>query len=184
MRVNRFPLSAAGLISVILLASASSSYSVAQEQLTLLVPGAPWSLVLPKGGFDMQPAKISPDGKQGSFSASDKAAGLNVSFFVEPASKCHSSRECRDMVQKAGFARMGTVENISASELGDVSIVECFVPEFKGAPVKQQHLFAEFVVQGYWVDMHVSKVLYKQADRALLEALVRSVSFSPREKAQ
>ena len=149
-----------------------------------MVPGAPWSLTFPKAGFELEPTKISPDGKKGYFMAVDRGTGLNVSFFVEPAAKCHSSRECRDMVQKAGFAHIGKVESVRASELGEVSVVECFLPEYTGKPVKQQHLFAEFVVQGYWVDLHVSKVLYTEANRPLLETLVRAISFVPGEKAR
>lgn len=66
---------------------------------------------------------------------------------------------------------------ITPSEIGEVSVVECFVPEARGVPVRQQHLFAEFVVKGYWVDMHVSKVLYKPEDREQIERLVKGVSF-------
>ena len=154
---------------------------LAQEQLTLVVPGAPWTLTFPKADFEMESSAVSPDGRKGHLMASDKRSGLNVSFFVEPAEKCKSSRECRDMVQNVGLARLGTVENVAAFEIDDVSVVECFVAEFKGMPVKQQNLFAEFVAQGYWVDMHVSKVNSTEEDCGLLERLVKTVAFVSKE---
>jgi hypothetical protein len=132
----------------------------------------------------MESATISPDGRKGYLMASDKRSGLNVSFFVEPAEKCKSSRECRDMVQNLGFGRLGAVENVAAFEIGDVSVVECFVAEFKGMPVKQQNLFAEFVAQEYWVDMHVSKVNDTEEDCELFERLVKTVTFVSKAKAQ
>jgi hypothetical protein len=166
---------------LVLLAVFGPAGGQAQEQLTLVVPGSPSTLVIPKAGFELQLTRISPDGKNGYFMATDKQSGLNVSFFVEPAEKCKSGRECRDMLQKIGFAHLGKAENIRASEIGDISVIECIIPEFKGIPVNQGNLFAEFVVQGYWVDAHLSKVMYKQADRELFEKLVKSITFVPKE---
>jgi hypothetical protein len=153
---------------------------VGQEPLMLVVPGSPWTLTLPKAGFELQPAKISPDGRSGYFMASDRRLGLNISFFVEPAEKCKTSRECRDLLRKDGFAHLGKAENVKAFEIGDVSVVECFVSEFKGIRVKQQNMFAEFVVDGYWVDAHISKMPYTQQDHEMFEKLVKSIAFVPK----
>lgn len=149
----------------------------ADSPIRLTLPWAPFVLTLPRDGTKVIERKVTPDGNSGYFLLRDEGTGLNVSFFIEPARKCRSSRECRDMVQKAGFAHMGRVEKITWSEIGEVSVVECFVPEALGMPVKQQHLFAEFVEKGYWVDMHVSKALYKPEDREQFERLVKGVSF-------
>jgi hypothetical protein len=146
----------------------------------LTLPWAPWALTLPKDGMRTIERKVAPDGTSGYFLLADEGTGVNVSFTIEPALKCRSSRECRDMVQNAGFASLGKVEKITPSEIGDVSVVEFFVPEFRGLPVQQQHLFAEFVVQGYWVDMHASKALYKPEDRARFERPVTGISFQPK----
>lgn len=145
------------------------------------VPRAPWVLTVPGEGMTVREQKVKPDGTSGYFYMTGGSTGLNVSFFIEPASKCSSSRDCRDMVQKAGFAHIGKVENIVASQIGDVSVVECFLPEFKGIALRQQHLFAEFVLQGYWVDMHVSKAGFAPTDRQQFESLVSAISFAPKE---
>jgi hypothetical protein len=137
-------------------------------------------MTLPGEGAKVSERRIQPDGTSGYFAMTNDAIGLSVSFFIEPALKCRFRRECRDMVLKAGFASLGKVEKITPSEIGDVSVVEFFVPEFRGMPVQQQHLFAEFVVQGYWVDMHVSKALYKPEDRERFERLVKGISFQPK----
>ncbi len=149
----------------------------ASRPIRLTLPWAPWVLTLPGEGAKVNVRKINADGTSGYFFVTNDATGLNVSFFIEPAQKCKSSRECRDMVQKAGFAHLGRAEKITPSEIGDISVVECLVPEARGMAVQQQNLFAEFVVQGYWVDMHVSKVLYTPADRERFEQLVKGISF-------
>jgi hypothetical protein len=154
----------------------------AQEPLKLVVPGAPWTIVFPAAGFEMESAKISADGRKGYFVVSDKEAGVSVSFFVEPAAKCKTSRECRDMVQRIGFAHLGKVENVATYEMGDVSVIECFVAEVNGTLVRQQSLLAEFVDQEYWVDMHISKVNYNEEDCDLFDRLVKAAAFVSKAK--
>jgi hypothetical protein len=41
-------------------------------------------------------------------------------------------------------------------------------------------MYAQYVSQGYWVDLHISKVLYEKADHGLFEKLVNSVAFVPK----
>jgi len=161
--------------------TAGTAGASAAPPIRLTLPWAPWVLTVPGEGAKVVERKIKPDGNSGYFLLTNDGTGLNVSFFIEPARKCQSSRECRDMVQKAGFPALGKVEKVTPSEIGEVSVVECFVPEARGVPVNQHHLFAEFVVRGYWVDMHVSKVLYTPQDRERIERLVKAISFQAKE---
>ena len=41
-------------------------------------------------------------------------------------------------------------------------------------------MYAEYVSDGYWVDVHISKVLYTKADHALFERVINSIAFSPK----
>lgn len=56
------------------------------------------------------------------------------------------------------------------------------MPSFQGQPIKQQHMYAQFVENGYWVDLHISKVLYKKEEHVLFEDLVKSVKFDIKAK--
>jgi hypothetical protein len=38
-------------------------------------------------------------------------------------------------------------------------------------------MYAEFVVDDFWVDLHISKVLYKPADHELFAQLVKAINF-------
>jgi hypothetical protein len=55
------------------------------------------------------------------------------------------------------------------SEIGDVSYFEFFMPSFRCVPVKRQNMYAEFVTDGFRVDMHISKALYKPEEHELFE---------------
>ena len=39
---------------------------------------------------------------------------------------------------------------------------EFFMPNFRGVPVKQQNVYAEIVRDNFWVDFHISKVMYEK----------------------
>jgi hypothetical protein len=56
------------------------------------------------------------------------------------------------------------------------------MPSFRNMPFKQQNMYAEFVVDGFWVDFHISKVLYTPEEHVLFEELVKAVKFEPKEK--
>jgi hypothetical protein len=42
-------------------------------------------------------------------------------------------------------------------------------------------MYAEFVQDGFWVDLHISKVQYDKKERKLFEALINSATFEPKK---
>lgn len=101
-------------------------------------------------------------------------------MYVEPADKCKSSKECRDMVWKAGNPTWENPQNVVMGEIGEVSFFEFLMPSFRGMPVQQQHLYAQFVVDQFWVDMHISKISYQPKDHKLFEEIIKSIRFQPK----
>jgi hypothetical protein len=152
-----------------------------EERIGFTVPAAPWTLTLPKGDLVIERRQLKPDGRAGYFSMSDEKNKLNISFFIEPVGDCRDSKSCRDMVWKLGNPSWEKPEKVVQSEIGDVSYFEFFMPSFRGMPVKQQNMYAEFVKDGFWVDMHISKVLYKPEEHELFERVIKSVKFEPKD---
>jgi hypothetical protein len=109
---------------------------------------------------------------------------MTVSLFIEPATKCKSSKECRDMVLKAGNPAWENPQDFVLGETGDVSYFEFFMRNFQGAPVQQQHMYAQFVVDGFWVDLHISKTQYKPEQHVLFLDRVKSVKFEAKKKTE
>lgn len=155
-----------------------------EKRISFTVPAAPWTMTLPADDFELKQKNIKPDGRSGYFYIVDDQKHLNVSFFIEPVGGCKDSKSCRDMVWKAGNPAWETPQNVVLSEIGDVSFFEFLLPTFRGQPIQQQNMYAQFVIDGFWVDVHISKVLYKPDEHELFERLVKSIKFEPKKNSK
>jgi hypothetical protein len=168
------------LVVLVLCQASVIAKTMEEERLGFTVPAAPWTLTLPKGNFVVKRQQIKPDGRYGYFLMTDEKSNVTVSLFIEPVNKCKDSKSCRDMVWKLGNPSWEKPQNVIQSEIGDVSYFEFFMPSFQGMPVKQQNMYAEFVKDGFWVDLHISKVLYKPEEHELFERIVKAIEFEPK----
>ena len=69
----------------------------------------------------------------------------------------------------------------SRYERNDFSVIEYFLPEMYRKKLDQMNLSAELVRDGYWVDLHVSKILYKDSEKELFDGVIDSLSIRPRQ---
>jgi hypothetical protein len=155
-----------------------------EKRIELTVPAAPWTLTLPADDLVLERQQIKPDGRSGYFYMTDDKKHINVSMFIEPVKDCKDSKSCRDMVWKMGNPAWVNPRNVVLSEIGEVSILELMIPSFQGQPIKQQNMYAEFVVEDFWVDLHISKVLYQPAEHELFERIIKSMKFEPKKKSK
>ncbi|HET6892881.1 MAG TPA: hypothetical protein VFH31_17380, partial [Pyrinomonadaceae bacterium] len=135
---------------------AGYSQQTERSSVTLAVPQAPWTLVISGEALALKSEKMAPDGSRGYFMLVDEKTRMLASLYIEPVDKCKTSKECRDMVWKLGNPAWQNPQNVRLSEIGDISTLELLVPEFRGAPIRQQNMYAQFVLNGYWVDLHLS----------------------------
>jgi tetratricopeptide (TPR) repeat protein len=147
------------------------------DRLDFSAPGAPWVLTIPAEDFEISKSSHTPDGKQAYFLFINPKTGITASLYIESASKCSSSKDCRDLLRATNLQNLKGPENVISSEVGGISTFEYLLPSFRGQSLRQQNMYAEFVKDGFWADLHISKVLYKPQDRDLFETLVRSVKF-------
>lgn len=165
----------------VLLISSLNLSAIAQKsgdkQIGFTVPAAPWTFMLDGENFTVERQQIKSGGKYGYFLLNNDKSHITVSLFIEPAVKCKTSKECRDMVLKLGNPAWGSPQNLVSSEIGDVSFFEFFRPTVQNQPVQMLDMYAQFVKDGFWVDLHISKVLYKKEDHALFENIIKSVKF-------
>jgi hypothetical protein len=152
------------------------------KRLALTIPACPWMLTLAGDDLIMQQQQIKPDGRSGYFLISDKKNNVIISLFIEPAINCKDSKGCRDMVWKLGNPSWETPQNVNLSEIGDVSFFEFLMPSFRGQSLQQQNMYAEFGVDGFWVDLHISKILYKPQEHQIFERIVTSIKFEAKKK--
>lgn len=137
---------------------------------------APWILSFALDGFTIDQQKQSQQGGR-YFLLTSQATGVNASLFIEPAVKCKTASACRDLILNAGNPLWENPTELKKAEMPPASIFQFHMASFRGQPIRQQHIYAQFVEEGFWVDMHVSKTLYEAKDRPLLENIVRSAKF-------
>jgi hypothetical protein len=155
-----------------------------EDQVAFTTVDAPWLVMFPNKDLEIQDQQIKPDMKSGYFLLWNEKQGLTVSLFIEPAVKCKTSVECRDFVWKTGNPAWGKLQDVVRSKIGDAHYFEFFRPTIQGKPLQMFDMYAEFVENGYWVDLHISKVGYKKEDHQIFENLVKSIRFIPKENAK
>jgi hypothetical protein len=155
-----------------------------EKRLEFTVPESPWTLTIPSDDFHLAQKQTRSDGRGPYFHLVDEKQKLNLSMFIEPVKDCQDSKTCRDMLWKLGNPEWVNPQNIVQSEIGDVSVLEFLIPSYQGMAIRQQNLYAEFVVDGFWVDLHLSKVLYKPEDHKLFERIIKSIKFEPKKNSK
>ncbi|MGH9945773.1 MAG: DUF4019 domain-containing protein [Pyrinomonadaceae bacterium] len=161
-----------------------SSFGIAQtkiiDRVDITTVGAPWMISILGKDLDINDVQAKPDRKSGYFLMKSESSGLNVSIFIEPVDKCYTGGECRDFVLNLGNPAWGKFQDLKKSKIKDFSYFEFFRPEVQGKPLKMLDMYAEYVGQGYWIDLHISKVQYKKEDHLLFEDIVKSINFVPK----
>jgi hypothetical protein len=149
-------------------------------RLEFTVPAAPWTLTAPAGDFAVRTRDVQPDGRHGRLVAENAASFITLTVTLAPADRCDDSRSCRDTAYNSQMSDVDSPQNVATSMLGDIPIFEYYLPSYRGQTIRQQHLVAEFVLNGFSADVHVAKSLYAPVDRAALETFLRSVRLEPK----
>ena len=173
----------ARIISAYFICLAATVFTAAQalqDEVQLTTPTAPWTLVVEGKNLQVKDVKIKSTEESAYFLLYDGANEINFSFHIEPVDKCRTSDECRDHVLNVGNPAWGKFQDLAKGKIGEFSYFEFFRPEVSSLPLRILDMYAQYVDKGYWVDLHISKVLYKKEDHRLLENLVKAVKFVPR----
>lgn len=140
---------------------------------------APWSLRILGNDLDIADVKLK-DERSVYIMMASASTKLNVSVFIEPANNCKTSEMCRNQVLGLGNPAWGKFQDLSKGKIKDFYYFEFYRPEVRGQPIKMLDMYAECVSQGYWIDLHISKVLYTKEDHALFEKIVGSAELVPK----
>lgn len=139
------------------------------------IPESASTIAFPADGFQVD---IADDSRPYYFLKNERT-GLNVSFNFEPVRKCKTSEECRDYL----VAKLRTVsfkKDWTVSKIGEVPVSEHLDGPIEGVNLRQHHLNAHYIVDGVWIDMHLSKVNYRAADHAIFADFVRALNIERR----
>jgi hypothetical protein len=110
--------------------------------------------------------------------------GLNVSFYIEPAGECSTADACRENYWQTRHPSMASAQGMRRFERNGFALLEFHVeyrlPSVQGQTVTQGHVSGHLVRDGYWVDMHLSKMPYTPNDRQTFLDFVDAIRVEPK----
>lgn len=159
------------------LAVAQTPSTASGSKLSVELPGEPWALVFDAPGFKVNINGLQKDGRA-YLEADNQSTGMALSVFLEKTSGKATEDECktnqqRRLAQDVDYKR----EKIETKSQDGMAIVEYTIPRFQGVPVQQRNLFACLPKDDVYVDIHISKTLFKTGDEQPLNAVLNSAHF-------
>jgi hypothetical protein len=168
------------LVTLIFVATAALTHAdmkQSDESIHLSVSGILWELRFPIQGWQIHQERVRQDGRACYYMFSNTNRQLNASFFIEPAEKCKTSQDCRSLYWSNPGPLIENPQSVEQFEENGFAIVKFIVPSVRGLPVNQLNYSGHTVRDGYWVDMHLSKIQSQEGDEALMSGFVKTVSF-------
>lgn len=163
--------------------TAMSAQTANGAKLGVTMVNEPWTLDFDIKDFSVKENRVQPDGRVYLLAENEKTMVL-ISVYLErvqgiaTASDCQATQKAR-LDEKVEYRR----EKIETRQSANMEIIEYTIPEFSGAPVQQRNLFACLPKDDVYVDIHLSKALFKPVDERLFTEILNSVHFLPKSAA-
>jgi hypothetical protein len=141
------------------------------ELLRIALPGGRGALSFPSRDLTVE---IEDDFRPYYF-LTNQRSGIAVSFIFEQARACTTSESCRDRSSAMLKAAAPGGRDWRNSRVNDVYLSEYTDPGPEGVALNQRHANAHLVVNGVWIDVHLSKARYQETDRALILDFIQSI---------
>jgi Tetratricopeptide repeat len=158
-------------------AATQVSAQVTSPKIGIGFPGEPWMLVFDAAGFEAKSNGLQPDGRA-YLEAENQSTQITLSVFLEKVpgkatdDGCKENQEAR-LTQNVAYKR----EDVQTKDAGGMAIVEFTVPDVNGIPIQQRNLFACLPKDDVYVDIHLSKPLFKPPQEESLNAVLNSAHF-------
>lgn len=168
------------------------------------IPGKPWALEWASGGFTTRDNEIQPDGSRYFLAENEQSRiMISISLTVSPPAEqpqtagqppvptteqspaptqpddCKKSLE--EKAKNDAQLASAKLRDLAYRDEGDLHILEFRLPQIDGIPKSQKNVFACQRKDNVFVNIHISKLFYREADQPRFEALLQSFRFVPRE---
>jgi hypothetical protein len=128
-----------------------------------------WTVHFTSQGYKLSHERHRRDGKGHFYLFTNASTGLHLSFSLVPAKQCASAPDCWEYSWQHRHASMANAQGVTRFERNGFALteflVELPVPEELGRMLTQFHFSGHLVRDGYWVDMHLSRMPYIPKDR-------------------
>jgi hypothetical protein len=149
----------------------------ADETIAFTVSGIPWAMRIKAPGFALDQRGVESGGQGAYFMASNRATGVILSAWMENRGKSGTAKEARDYFWEGTKKAPFKMDDIKMSESGQMPTVEYLIREYREMVVNQKNLWAYFIRDQYWVNLHLSKVNFQPGEETLFKPILESVSF-------
>jgi len=141
------------------------------------LPSIDWALQVELKDFKFKGMELRPDFLGQQMSASNEKTGVIVSVFLEKADHPGDAKECRNFYWERSMKNPVEKSDVRQTELNGVPVVHYLIKEYQGQKIEQGNLNAFYSRDGYWIDVHLSKTMFTDADMTLFKAIIESVRF-------
>ena len=144
---------------------------------TMSLPAIGWALQIDLKGFEFKGMELQPDCKGQKMFAVNEKSGVVISAFLEKADRPGDAVECRKFYWDKAKKSPVVKSDVTLKVFAGAPVVQYVIKEHEGRKIEQGNLNAYYSKDGYWVDVHLSKVKFSEADLPLFNEVLDSVKF-------
>ena len=144
----------------------------------LTFPGRDWSLIVDMPGFEFTRKQTLDDGKGIMAFGENSQTRVLIRLLIEEAAREGDQLACRKYYWKKVRRKGAKKSDVRLSEREGIALVEYLIEEARGFRVNQKNVNAYLSHDGMWIDVHLSKVGYKESEWGLFEEVLRSIRIA------
>jgi hypothetical protein len=161
--------------ALLLTAAARAEITDTGSERQLSLPSATARLILPRRDWVITKEQRRSDDKAVYYSLESAQRKIIFSVFIERTTVCNSAFTCRELAMKNQSYR--DAKDMKTFDLGIFSVSQFYLDQPQGLSVIQANVLASAYVDGYWFDIHISKVGTERPDQGSLIELLKEVSI-------
>lgn len=138
--------------------------------------GKSWAVAVEAPGFVVKQSFTKPDGRQ-YLLADNPATGMVISITLEKSAKGANVNTCPEYLggRIQALQREFRITSVRYMTVSKMTAVEYFLPEAQGRPVRQNNLVACTAKEDVFIDIHLSKALFKPQEEPLFRSALDGV---------
>jgi hypothetical protein len=150
-----------------------------QEKLLISYPGKAWAIAINSPGFVVETREHKPDGRE-YLAANNSTTGIVLSVMLEKGNGPADASTCPDYLQNRvrSLPPDLVVKDVHPSRIGDMAVIEYLIPVAQKIPVRQKNFVACLTHEDVYVDVHLSKVQFRDSDETLFTDVLSKVNVA------
>ncbi len=172
------------LITLLFCVSLLLSSSVVQaetrqvdKEIEFFVPATSFKVSMPKEDWELKQEKNRPNGGGAYYLLTSNSRALNFSVFLDKTNQCASGETCRNNFWSNPAPLFKSAKDTKMYEENGFHVIQFYLDNPGGLPIKQTNISAHTYRDGFWVDVHISKVGREVPDPEELRAFLKTLSL-------